>query len=232
MANISVSLPSDGETIDAADYNTPINTIVNEINGNLDNSNIDSAAAISGSKLADDAVTATKINFGGSGSGVWWEEIGRTTLGSAGDTITVSSLPARKHLLIKVLLIATGGTNNTSFTLNGDTGSNYSQTTPDLASGGVQSTNTSNSYLLLENGSPASGAVLYGEITLVNVATQHKVIHWENAHVVASAATAPTVSIAWGKWSNATDAVSSLTFTNGGSGDFAAGSEVVVLGHD
>lgn len=62
MANISVSLPSDGETIDAADYNTPINTIVNEINGNLDNSNIDAAAAIAGTKLADSAITTAKIN--------------------------------------------------------------------------------------------------------------------------------------------------------------------------
>jgi hypothetical protein len=61
MANISVSLPADGETIDAADYNTPINTIVNEINGNLDNSNIDAAAAIAGSKLADSAITTAKI---------------------------------------------------------------------------------------------------------------------------------------------------------------------------
>lgn len=52
MANISVSLPSDGDTIDVADYNTPITTIVNEINGNLDNSNISASAAIAVSKLA------------------------------------------------------------------------------------------------------------------------------------------------------------------------------------
>jgi hypothetical protein len=63
MSNISVSLPSDGETIEVSDYNTPITTIVNEINGNLDNSNIDAAAAIAGSKLADNSVTADKIDF-------------------------------------------------------------------------------------------------------------------------------------------------------------------------
>lgn len=40
MGTISVSLPSDGQTIDAADYNTPINTIVSEINGSLDSNNI------------------------------------------------------------------------------------------------------------------------------------------------------------------------------------------------
>lgn len=40
MGTVSVSLPSDGQTIDAADYNTPINTIVTEINGSLDSDNI------------------------------------------------------------------------------------------------------------------------------------------------------------------------------------------------
>jgi hypothetical protein len=62
LATISVSLPSDGTTADVADYNTPINTIVNEFNGNIDNTNVKSGAAIATSKLADDAgITAAKI---------------------------------------------------------------------------------------------------------------------------------------------------------------------------
>lgn len=59
MGTISVSLPSDGTTIDAADVNTPFNTIVNEINGNIDNANIKTAAAIAGSKLAADSIDVT-----------------------------------------------------------------------------------------------------------------------------------------------------------------------------
>jgi len=61
MGNISVSLPSDGDTIDVADYNTPITTIVNEFNGNMDNSNLSASAAIAGSKLADSAITTAKV---------------------------------------------------------------------------------------------------------------------------------------------------------------------------
>lgn len=61
MGTISVSLPSDGDTIDAADYNTPINTIVNLANGNIDNANIAAAAAIAGTKLADSAISTAKI---------------------------------------------------------------------------------------------------------------------------------------------------------------------------
>lgn len=56
MGIISVSLPSDGTTADVADYNTPITTIVNEINGGLDNDNIKSDAAIAGSKLANNSI--------------------------------------------------------------------------------------------------------------------------------------------------------------------------------
>lgn len=63
MGNISVSLPSDGTTADVADYNTPITTIVGSINGGLDNTNIADDAAIAGSKLANDSVSETKIDW-------------------------------------------------------------------------------------------------------------------------------------------------------------------------
>lgn len=52
MATISLTLPSDGQTIDASDVNNPFNTIAAEINGNLDNSNIKAGAAIDRSKIA------------------------------------------------------------------------------------------------------------------------------------------------------------------------------------
>lgn len=52
MATISVSLPSDGSAATVSQYNTPINTIVNAINGGLDNTNIVSGAAIDPSKIS------------------------------------------------------------------------------------------------------------------------------------------------------------------------------------
>lgn len=58
MGLISLSLPSDGDTADAADVNTPFNTIATVINGNLDNDNIKSAAGINTSKLASDGFLA------------------------------------------------------------------------------------------------------------------------------------------------------------------------------
>lgn len=65
MSTISVSLPTDGTAADVADYNTPITTIVNAINGGLDNTNIATGAAIATSKLADDAgITTAKVANG------------------------------------------------------------------------------------------------------------------------------------------------------------------------
>lgn len=61
MGTISVTLPSDGQTADVADVNTPITTIVTEINGNLDNDNIKANAGIAGTKLADGAITGEKL---------------------------------------------------------------------------------------------------------------------------------------------------------------------------
>lgn len=46
MGTISVTLPADGETMDAADVNNPINTIVTAINGNLDSNNISAGGII------------------------------------------------------------------------------------------------------------------------------------------------------------------------------------------
>lgn len=64
MATISVSLPSDGSTADVADYNTPVTTIVNAINGGLDNNNISASAAIAGTKLASGGVDSLQLATG------------------------------------------------------------------------------------------------------------------------------------------------------------------------
>lgn len=111
MATISVSLPSDGTAADVSDYNTPITTIVNEINGNLDNANIKSGAAIATSKLADDAgITTAKIADGAVTNAKLGTDAIAITLGtvtSTGDLSTsyvscgeLASLPAGTWLIM------------------------------------------------------------------------------------------------------------------------------------
>lgn len=98
MANISVSLPSDGETIDVADYNTPITTIVNDYNGNIDNSNIAAAAAIAGSKLADGGITSAKLATGAGEIGGAWVSSTPTVSASSGTFTSVTA--AMRHGVI------------------------------------------------------------------------------------------------------------------------------------
>ena len=83
MGTVSLSLPSDGETIDSSDYNTPITTFVNEFNGEIDNANIASDAAIAGTKLADESVTNAKLAYGASVQTVY----ASTSAGSTGTTL-------------------------------------------------------------------------------------------------------------------------------------------------
>jgi len=67
MRLISLTLPNDGETVDAADVNTPFNTIATVINGNIENANIKSNAAIDGTKIADNSIPTTKMKGGAEG---------------------------------------------------------------------------------------------------------------------------------------------------------------------
>lgn len=63
MGTVSLTLPSDGDTIDAADVNTPLNAIAAVINGSISDVNL-ATGAVTTAKIADDAVTAAKMQYG------------------------------------------------------------------------------------------------------------------------------------------------------------------------
>lgn len=62
MATVSTTLPSDGQTIDASDVNTPINAILSEFNGNIDDNNIKTGANINGAKLLAASVPGSALD--------------------------------------------------------------------------------------------------------------------------------------------------------------------------
>ncbi len=191
----------------------------------LKDSNLD------GSYLTAATVSSAKINFGGSGAGVWWEEIARTTLASAGDIITVSSIPARKYLQIIMTGIATGGTLDTGITFNGDTGANYSAGS--FNNGAAYTSGGSQPNLALEAGTTASGGVQLILKEILNIATSEKIINSSAVNVgTTGAATAPKSYWSVEKWANTSVQISSMIWTNTGTGDFAIGSEIIILGHN
>lgn len=182
--------------------------------------------------VTDDAVTAAKIDWAATGAngGIWWEELGRTTLGVAGDVITVSSLGARKYLRVIIETRATGGTNDLVVTFNGDTGNNYAIRIS--TNGAADTTSASRANLSF---APSTAALPnFVVMDILNVSTVEKAIFGQAVGTnTAGAATAPERRELVGKWANTSAQISSVTATNGsGTGDFAIGSQVIVLGHN
>lgn len=184
-----------------------------------------------GTGIATGAITATKIDWASTGAnaGIWWEELGRTTLGSAGDTISVASLPTRKYIRVQFSALPSGVI-QPQIRFNNDSGNNYNYRyllNYASASGAV-----SQSSITVDPGSTASET--NGEIVIVNIAAQEKLV---TAHVIgqgtAGAANQATSIEVTGKWANTAAAISRIDLVNiGGAGDFATGSAVIVLGHN
>lgn len=186
--------------------------------------------AVTTAKIADDAVTAAKIDWAttGANGGIWWEELGRTTLSSSGDTIAVSGLPARKYLCVIVTAIATGGVITGNMTFNSDTAANYAIR---VVADGVAATATAQSFIAVLGGSTTQFGS--GEFYITNIAAQEKTLRGLSTRYTAGAATAPDAQrVTSAKWANTAAQISAITVSNTGAGSFDTGSEVIVLGHD
>ncbi len=158
-----------------------------------------------------------------------WVELGRTTLGTPGNTITVSSLPNKRYY--KCLIDARNGSgtiHDISTRLNGDTGSNYSRRRS--SDGGSDTTATSQTEMQVTAQQDEEFAVLY----LSNLASKEKLqISHSVSRVGSGAGNAPHRQEAVNKWSNTSDAINSITVHNAaGVHTWATGSECVVLGWD
>lgn len=234
MSNISKPYTlTDGTTAYGSEVEANFTTIYNDYNGGISATNLASNAVttakiadsnVTTAKIADDSVTDAKLDYPR-----WWQEIARTTLSTSSDTITVGSIPARKYLKVIVYTIASGGTNSLALNFNGDTTNNYSLR--ESANGGADTTTTSYGSIRLDAGAAASP--MFSSVEIVNIASAEKlVIGHTTVNGNAGAASTPFRKEFNSKWSNTSAQITSMTLTNAGTGDFGAGSEVVVLGHD
>lgn len=127
MTLVSPTQVSDGTTADSSDINTPINQIAAVINGNIDNSNIVSGAAIDGSKIASNSIDigAKASTFDG------WIAVSDTWTYASATTVTVPSNATTKYSVGDKVRFTNSGTKYfyitavaaTTLTLNG--GSDY-----------------------------------------------------------------------------------------------------------
>jgi len=133
MGTVSTTLPSDGQTIDASDVNTPINAILSEFNGNIDDNNIKTGANINGAKLLSSSIPGTTLDTtlaGGWISGTLPAVSSVTNNGNRSYDVTFASTVASllsPGMRLRTTRTVTAPTQCTS--LNGTT-QYYSKTTP------------------------------------------------------------------------------------------------------
>lgn len=231
MSLISYTNKQDGvDAVNAASLNTPFNAIYDEFNGNIDNNNL-ANNAVTTDKLIDDAVTAAKVNFGGAGTGIWWEEIGRTTLSVAGDSIS-ATVTAKKYLKFIAFVETTGGTGDVQLRFNGDSGANYSWSVTAI-DGNAYATGVNQTGITLDATTLASGNIGRYEITVIpNLAAKSKLVSSEGWYTAPGAGNFPVPLKTWGQWANVLAQITTVALVNTGTGDFAIGSELIILGHD
>ncbi len=187
---------------------------------------------ISGTYISDDSITGAQINWSGTGvdSGIWWEELGRTTLAGSADSITVN-IAAKKYLKVFCIYASTGGTVDAGIRFNADSGNNYAYRFS--SNGGADSTSTSQSYVILTG---ATTVLKWDstKLSVYNIAADEKLGYYVRSSVgTAGAGTAPARLEGPFKWANTSAQITSVSVHNlAGTGDFAIGTELIVMGHN
>ena len=160
-----------------------------------------------------------------------WVELGRTTLGSAGDTIDVTSLPDKRYYMVLTDIIASGtvGIRHRLGNSSIDTGSNYAIRSS--YNGGADGSWASQDYMYGSAGSTSVG--MFNIEYIANKSDKEKLQqNWNLVNSATGAGTAPDRSENVGKWANTSNVIDTLRQYNALGGDFNTGSEVVVLGWD
>ena len=159
-----------------------------------------------------------------------WSKAGSTTLTSAGDTITISSMTASNFYTALSHNYGTGGTVYNSNRINANSGSNYAWRRS--INGGTDSTFASQAQIAHDSGninSSTSFCVGY----LVGIETEEKLaIFFEVGQSTAGAGNAPNRVEAVGKYADTSNTIDQLSDYNVGAGNYDTGSNISALGSD
>jgi|21_taG_2_1085346.scaffolds.fasta_scaffold47398_2 hypothetical protein len=154
-----------------------------------------------------------------------WIKAGTTTLGSAGDSISLSGLSG-KFLQTILHTIDSGAGITGQMQFNSDTASNYADRVSNSGGGDVTHNLT---YMIVDAASADCFHISY----LLNIATEEKLqIGFSVDQSSTGAGTAPVRREIVGKWVNTSNAITSAVVNNGGGGDFDTNSNITVLGSD
>lgn len=158
-----------------------------------------------------------------------WTEIGRTTLGSDGDGLDITTLPTYKYLRFETVALNSGQL-NLNLNFNNDTGSNYSAF-GDTDFAGAPSSQTSATGIGIDPGTPSQSQFIIIEI--INISNQEKLGVMECfLSGGTGSANAPDYRKTIIKWANTSSQITRIDISNTGTGDIATGSEIIAYGHN
>mgnify|MGYP001113262135 CR=1 FL=1 len=179
-------------------------------------------------------IQGTSTDFGDNGAGIpavsgGWVELGRTTLGSAGDNIDVTSLPDKRYYMVLGDFRSSGNT-IPSLRFNSDTGTNYARRQSN--NGGADATATS-ANVISWGSTDSAPSQKFGFGYLANLTSKEKLwIAQMGESGTAGATNTTNRREVVAKWANTSNSISSVNVINQSTGDYASGSELVVLGWD
>jgi len=157
-----------------------------------------------------------------------WVELARTTLGSAGDTITVSSLADKRYYMVLGHHLPSGNF-RTTYSINNDSGSNYALRKSE--DGGAENVTVNQTVMKVGNKDEATD---YFDVSYIaNLSSLEKLLINHNMRNNGTGAgNAPSRVEAYPKWVNTSSVLNRIDALNDQGGDYATGSQVVVLGWD
>lgn len=173
-----------------------------------------------------------KINSNQNGG--FWEELGRTTLSSSAASMSVASLPQRKYLKIVATVIPTGGSYDPKVRFNNDSAANYSMAILYNNAGVANySLQTSTTYIQVSS-TIYEGGIGVIEATVLNVANYNKQLAgiMSQDGTIFTAGQSPILEYSNGKWVSSA-IVNRIDIVKGAAaGNLAAGSELIIMGHN
>ena len=160
-----------------------------------------------------------------------WGKAGSTTLTTTGDTITVSSLSANTYFQVLGYKQSSGNSDFNWRVGNGsaDSGNNYARR--QSSNGGGDTTNTGYSRMFADNGGASTPSFQVGYFANKSDKQKLNITH-SVSQGTAGEGVAPTRRESVNKWTDTSNPIDVIQGVNVEGGDFASGSEVVVLGWD
>ena len=159
-----------------------------------------------------------------------WGKLGSTTLTSAGDIITLSSMTANENNQFLEHEIATGNIDNPKWTFNNNTNSVYAFRINQ--NGGSDGTSTSQTGIIANLGNAQWDRFIVNYTCSISGEEKLLIFH-EVASNAAGAGNAPARMEMVGKFVPSPDVgITRVDVTNGGSGDFDTSSNISALGSE